>query len=128
MGKQVAIRTNVSIKEAAAAFQQAMRVSWLSEFKGQGTQFVKPPSDDAFGDLDDDQPDFEVMAILGGGGSEWQKSGIQMYVWDRGASREIQLVTGKNLLALGMKAASKLRKFVEAIRMLDPAAEVHGLV
>lgn len=127
-GKPIEIRTRLSIKQAAAAFEQCMRVSRLSEFKGQGTQFMKPPTDDAFGDLDDDRPHFEVMAVLGGGGSEWQKSGVELYAWDRGESRELQLFIGRSLLSFGVKAKSKVRSFVEELRAADPSLEVFGLI
>jgi hypothetical protein len=124
----VEILTNLSIKHAAMTFQQAMRVSKLSEWKGQGTEFTKPPRDEAFGDLEEDPPDFEVMAVLGGGGSDLQKSGVQMYAWDRGGQTEIVLVAGRALFALGVKAKTKMRKFVDALRAEDPSLQVSGLM
>ena len=62
----VQIQTSLAIREVAALFQQAMRVNFIDELLGRGTKFSRPPTDEAFGDLDDDPPSVSVMATLGG--------------------------------------------------------------
>src|SRR2546430_1050611 len=121
MAKPVRIRTNASIEEAAALFQHAMRVSWISEnVLGQGTVFEEPPAS-VFDSLESDRPHFSVMAILGGGGDEIQKSAVYLHAWDRGEYREIILTVGKNIGALGVKAKMKIRRFMTALQGSDPA-------
>lgn len=116
----VAIQTQVPMQQVGELFRRSMRVSWVSEnITGAGTQFERPPAD-AFDDLNTDPPHFTVMAILGGRGAQIQKSAVHMAAWDRGSHREIQLAVGKNLGALGFKAKGKMRKFVEALSVVDP--------
>jgi hypothetical protein len=127
MAGPVQIKTKLPVRECAALFQQSMRVSRLSEFKGQGTQFMKPPVDEAFGDLDEDPPSFSVRAVMGGGGAEAQKSAVDLYAWDRDGYTEIELSVGRALFALGFKAKGKIMKFVQVLRQADPSAEYAGL-
>lgn len=123
----VQIRTSLSIRDCAALFQESMKVSKLSGWKGQGTEFGKPPVDEAFGDLDEDPPTFSVMAVIGGGGSDWQKSAVRMYAWDRGEATEIEITTGRALLSLGVKAKGKIMRFVQALQASDPSVQYSGL-
>lgn len=104
-----------------------MKYNFVKELMGQGADFQKPPRDDAFGDLDDDPPDFEVMAVLGGSKSDWQKSGLVMYAWKRTDHTQVVVTTGKSLLSAGLAAKQKLRKFVNAIQGADPSAEIVGV-
>jgi hypothetical protein len=123
----IRIRTTAPLEDAAGLFRQAMRVSWVSEnITGAGTQFGTPPAS-AFDSLDKDPPTFSVMAVLGGRGAEIQQSAVFLHAWDRGDHREIVMTVGKSLGALGIKANSKMRKFVAALRLTDPAAECEGL-
>jgi hypothetical protein len=123
----VQIRTKLPVRDCASLFEQSMKVSWMSNFKGQGTQFRKPPADDAFGDLDDDPPTFSVMATLGGGGSEAQATDVVLLAWDRGDGRELQVMDGKALLSLGMKSKGKVKKFIAALQAADPSVEYAGI-
>lgn len=122
----VQIQTNLSVRDCASLFEQSMRVSFVSNIKGQGTTFSKPPGN-AFDDLDNDPPTFSVMATLGGGGAEAQATDVVMLAWDRGDRRDIQVMDGKALLSLGIKSRSKVRKFVSAIRAADPSVECSGI-
>ena len=120
--------TSAPTKDLAEIFRKSMRVSWFSEnVVGAGTTFEKPPRDDAFGDLNNNPPAFEVMAILGGRGAAVQKSAVFMYVWDRGDKREVALTVGKNLAALGLKAKAKMRRFADAVVASYPGTSVSGL-
>jgi hypothetical protein len=123
----VEITTTVSMREAAALFQRAMRVSWYSEnISGQGTTF-EDSRGSVFDRLDDDRPDFSVMAMIGGGGVGIQKSAVHLYIWDRGSRREILLGVGKNLGALGIKANGKIRRFVAALQEEDASLTYTGI-
>ncbi|MCM2422178.1 hypothetical protein [Streptomyces sp. RKAG293] len=123
----VEIVTEASAQDAAALFQKSMRVSWVSEnITGAGTEFVEPRGS-VFDRLDDDVPDFAVVAMLGGRGAEIQKSAVHMYLWDRGDHREITLGVVRNLGALGLKAKSKMRRFIAALEEIDPSVKYTGL-
>ncbi|MEU5094710.1 hypothetical protein [Streptomyces sp. NPDC020996] len=123
----VEITTRLSMAEAADAFRAAMRVSWWSEnITGAGTTFEEPRGS-VFDTVAEDRPDFAVMAILGGRGAEIQKSAVHMYMWNRGAHREIMLGVGRNLGAFGIKANRKIRRYVDALSDLDPSMEFSGI-
>ncbi len=123
----VQITTKFSMQEVGELFRRAMRVSWFSEnISGAGTQFEKPPVD-AFNELNQDQPHFSVMALLGGRGADIQKSAVYMYAWDRGDHVDIVMFVGKNLGALGLKSRSKMKKFIGALQAADPTTEYVGL-
>ena len=122
----VEIQTKVSVRDAAELFQDSMKVSWVSNFKGQGTQFSKPPGN-AFSDLDNDPPSFSVMATLGGGGADSQATDVVLLAWDRGDRRELQVMDGKALFSLGMKSKRLVRKFVTKLQEADPSLEYVGL-
>ncbi len=116
----VRIKTRLSTQDVAGLFRQSMRVSWFSEnITRAGTRFEKPQGD-AFSELNNEPPDFAVMAILGGRGAELQKPAVQLYVWNREDHREIMLIVRKNLAALGVKAKRKITKFESALRVADP--------
>ncbi|NJP44132.1 hypothetical protein [Actinacidiphila epipremni] len=122
----VEITTTLPMEDVAALFQRAMRVSWWSEFRGAGTQFEEPRGS-VFDRLSGDQPDFVVMAVLGGGGTEIQKSAVHMNMWDRGSHREIMLGVGKALGAFGVKANRKIRRFVNALAAEDGSLRYTGI-
>lgn len=122
----VQIHTNLPVKDCATLFEQSMQVSFVSNIKGQGTQFSKPPTN-AFSDLDDDPPAFSVMATLGGGGAEVQATDVVLLAWDRGDRRELRVMDGKAVLSLGMKSKSKVKKFVSALQGADPSTEYAGI-
>jgi|SRR5882757_10884980 len=128
MAKQpVEITTEVSMEGAAALFRKAMRVSWVSEnITGAGTTFDEPRGS-VFDSLGNDQPDFSVMATLGGRGAEIQKSAVHLHMWDRGSHREILLGVGRNLGAFGIKANRKIRRFVVALQEEDPSLKYTGI-
>jgi hypothetical protein len=50
-----------------------------------------------------------------------------MYMWDRGAHREIALGVGRNLAAFGIKANRKIRRFVDELTELDPSMKYTGI-
>ena len=123
----VEIITQLSMAEAADVFRGAMRVSWWSEnITGAGTTF-EGPRGSVFDTVAQDRPDFTVMALLGGRGAEIQKSAVHMYMWDRGAHREIALGVGRNLAAFGIKANRKIRRFVDELTELDPSMKYTGI-
>ncbi|MFC4506948.1 MULTISPECIES: hypothetical protein [Streptomyces] len=123
----VEITTQASMEEAADLFRSAMRVSWWNEnITGAGTTFEQPRGS-VFDQLHQDRPDFAVMALLGGRGAEIQKSAVHMYMWDRGAHREIALGVGRNLGSFGIKANRKIRRFVDALSDVDPSLEFTGI-
>lgn len=123
---RVQIQTKLAVREAAELFEQAMQVSWLSNFKGQGTQFSKPPGN-AFSDLDEDPPTFSVMATLGGGGAEAQATDVVLLAWDRGDRRELTVMDGKALLSLGMKSKRMVKKFIAALQAADASTQYAGI-
>ena len=100
-----------------------MKVSFISNTRGQGTSFSKPPGN-AFSYLDNDSPTFSVMATLGGGGYESQATDVVLLASDRGDRRELQVMDGKALLSLGMKSKSKVKKLIAALQAADPTASV----
>ena len=104
-----------------------MKVSFISNTRGQGTSFSKPPGN-AFSYLDNDSPTFSVMATLGGGGYESQATDVVLLASDRGDRRELQVMDGKALLSLGMKSKSKskskVKKFIAALQGADPTASM----
>jgi len=122
----VEIRTKLPVKDCASLFEQSMKVSWVSNVKGQGTQFGKPPTN-AFSELDSDPPAFSVMATLGGGGADAQATDVVLLAWDRGDRRELRVMDGKAIFSLGMKSKGKVKKFVSALQAADPSAECSGL-
>lgn len=125
MSQPVKITTKLSAQDIAALFQLSMRVSWWSEhITGAGTTFEKPPAS-AFDELNTDTPQFSVRAMLGGRGADIQKSAVDMYIWDRGKHREVLLDTRKALLAFGIKANGKIKKFITAIKAADRVGQSH---
>ncbi|MDG9708550.1 hypothetical protein [Streptomyces sp. DH10] len=123
----VEITTQLSMAEAADVFRGAMRVSWWNEnITGAGTTFEEPRGS-VFDTVAEDRPDFAVVALLGGRGAEIQKSAVHMYMWDRGAHREIMLGVGRNLGAFGIKANRKIRRYVDALTDLDPSMKYSGI-
>lgn len=122
----VRIQTKLAVRDAADLFQKSTQVSWLSNFKGQGTEYTKPPGS-AFDDLDDDPPAFSVMATLGGGGAESQATDVVLLAWDRGERRELVVMDGKALLSLGIKSKRMVRKFIAALQAADPSVEYAGI-
>ena len=121
---RVQIITQLPMSQVADIFRHAMRVSWASEhITGAGTTFEQPYGD-AFDQLDGDPADFAVVAKLGGRGAEIQGSSVHMYMWDRGAKREIDLLVSKHLLALGVKANRKIDRFIVDLRAADPSTSV----
>jgi len=67
------------------------------------------------------------MAVLGGGGTDIQKSAVHMNMWDRGSHREILLGVGKNIGALGLKANRKIRRYVDALATVDSSVRYTGI-
>lgn len=128
MAKQpVEIDTAVPMQEVADLFRRAMRVSWVSEnITGAGTTFDSPRGS-VFDNLDNDPPDFSVMATLGGRGAEIQKSAVHMHMWNRGDRREILLGVGRNLGAFGVKANRKIRRFITALEAEDASLKYTGI-
>lgn len=122
----VDVGTRLSVRECASLFEQSMKVSFISNMKGQGTSFSKPPGN-AFSDLDNDPPTFSVMATLGGGGFEAQATDVVLLAWDRGDRRELQVMDGKALLSLGMKSKAKIKKFIAALQAADPTLQYAGM-
>jgi hypothetical protein len=121
------IQTSLAIREVAALFQQAMRVNFIDELLGRGTKFSKPPTDEAFGDLDDDPPSFSVMATLGGQRAEVQVSAVVLFAWDRGDHRDLLINEGRALLSMGIKSKWKVQRYVAKLQELDPTLKVVGL-
>lgn len=123
----VEITTQLSMAEAADVFRHAMRVNWWSEYiTGAGTTFEEPRGP-VFDTVAQDRPDFTVRALLGGRGAEIQKSAVHMYMWDRGAHREIVLGVGRSLGAFGIKANRKIRRYVDRLTELDPSMKYTGI-
>lgn len=79
--------------------------------------------DGPFAAISEDPPAFSVgthiLKFVGGGAGEGTT--IQMYVWDRGARREVTLISPHKLTG-GMRASRYLARFVEAFRDSDPSA------
>lgn len=123
---KVEIQTQLPVRDAAEIFKEAMKVSWISNIKGQGTEFGNVPRN-AFSDLDDDPPTFSVMATLGGGGTDAQATDVVLLAWDRGSRRELVVMDGKALLSLGMKSKSKVKKFVASLKAADPSVQFVGI-
>ncbi|KIF69069.1 hypothetical protein HY68_11460 [Streptomyces sp. AcH 505] len=123
MAKQpVEIITQASMQEIAELFRRSMRVSWINEnITGAGTRFEEPTGS-VFDHVDQDRPDFAVVALLGGRGA-----GVHMYVWDRGEQREIAVQVVRTLEALGIKANGKVRRFIAALEEGDPSLKYSGI-
>lgn len=123
MAKQpVEIITRASMQEIAELFRRSMRVSWINEnVTGAGTRFAEP-TESVFDHVDQDRPDFAVVALLGGRGA-----GVHMYVWDRGEQREIAVQVIRTLEALGIKANGKVRRFIAALEEGDPSLKYSGI-
>jgi hypothetical protein len=125
--KTVEIATEISIQDVADLFQKAMRMNWLNEhILGAGTTFEEPRAS-VFDNLNEDPPDFAVMALLGGRGGEIQRSAVHMYIWNRGGHREILLGVGRNLGSLGITAKSKIRRFIAALEEEDSSLKYTGI-
>ncbi|MFD5159388.1 hypothetical protein ACFWMJ_15140 [Streptomyces hawaiiensis] len=123
----VEITTRLSMAEAADVFRRAMRVSWWNEhITGAGTTFEEPRGS-VFDTVAEDRPDFVVMALLGGRGAQIQKSAVHMYMWNRGAHRQIMLGVGRNLGSFGLKANRKIRRYVDELADLDPSMKSSGI-
>jgi hypothetical protein len=123
----IRIQTTASLEDATGIFQKSMRATWFSEnISGQGTEFREPPAD-VFDSVRSDPPTFSVMALFGGTGPEALKSAVYMHAWDRGEHREIMMTVGKAIGAFGVKANVKMRKFVTALRTVDPSARATGI-
>ncbi len=126
MATEVTIDTNLPMSQLAEVFKKSMRASWFSEIRGGGAEFSNLPRD-AFSGLEKDPPTFSVMAIMGGGGADIQKSAVCMAAWERGDRVQLQLTVTKALGALGVKAKGKIRKFANAVGAEDSSAKISGL-
>lgn len=69
-----------------------------------------------------DPPSFVLGAVIptfdGGNG---QSVVIQMYVWDRGQYRDVQLITPHGLVSGAMKSKRRLAKLIQTFQAADPA-------
>jgi hypothetical protein len=87
--------------------------------------YFTPTDDSPFSSLDDDKPDFSVGVMIPkfNAGAQGNAAALHMYVWDRGESREVHLLSPHNLGG-GMHASRLVGKAVEAFQAADPSSRV----
>ncbi|WP_030264231.1 hypothetical protein [Streptomyces sp. NRRL B-24484] len=135
------LHTNLGIQQAAQVFRDtsnsmfsgtAKLAANIRRFSGQMTDaqrinFFTPRDDDAFAALNEDKEDFAVGAsipkALGTGGGVVT---IHLYVWDRGARRELCL---RAPCSIGNTNATRraLETFVDTYRAEDPELIAHQI-
>ncbi len=133
--KEALVHTSLSTKQCAELFQQAVEKSRgigsrLGGFAAQMTGkdqsgYFTPTDDSPFSSLDDDKPDFSVGVLIPkfNAGAQGNAAALHMYVWDRGESREVRLISPHSLGG-GMHASRLVGKAVDAFQVADPSSRV----
>jgi hypothetical protein len=134
MGQKAAVvHTKLSTKQCAELFQQTAERSRgigsrLGGFAAQMTGkdqsgYFTPTDDSPFSLLDDDKPNFSVGVLIPkfNAGGQGNAAALHMYVWDRGESREVRLISPHNFGG-GAHASRLVGKAVETFRVADPSS------
>jgi hypothetical protein len=129
--KQARLSTTLTVKQCAEVFRQG-----ASQARGIGSMigglaakaagndqsgFFTPSSNSPFAALDDDPPVFSVGALIPkfSAGAQGNGTAIHMYVWDRGATRLVHLLSPHGLGG-GMHASKLVTKVGAAFEAADP--------
>lgn len=112
--------TALTTAQVAEIFRAAMKKGLLGLLQ-EGTQ-LRTLTSTPFDTLDDDPPDFSVLADVPTFRS--RSSVIHLYVWDRGTRRKIQIVAFGGFFALRVHIGYKVNRFVSRLQLADPAARV----
>jgi hypothetical protein len=100
--KSAEFSTSLSVKECGQRFQSAIysgrglssRIGGITAtlIGGKGLNFYTPEDDSPFAALDDDPPAFSVgVAVPKAYGAHMHGTNVHMYVWERGAQRDVRL-------------------------------------
>jgi hypothetical protein len=106
--KSVEFNTQLSVKECGQRFQSAIlngrgmsaRIGGLTAklMGGESLTWYTPEDNTPFARLNDDQPAFSVgVAVPKAQGAHLHGTQVHMYVWDRGAHREVMLLAHHSL-------------------------------
>ena len=137
----VTLQSQLSVQDAAAVFQQTaddargikakMIERSASRYGNDHLHgFFTPNDNSVFSAIDDDRPDFTVgVGIAKGNLMHGTRSGdadvIQLYVWDRGNSRELHLFSPYTGLGKG-RSEKLVQRFVNAYQAADSQIQGAG--
>jgi hypothetical protein len=136
MGEKAAkIETALTVKQCAALFQASPRQLMSGAAKAQGiaarlaggkftADFFTPTDSSPFATLDDDAPSFAVGTYIRNGASAPNPTELHMYVWDRGAKREVAVIAGHGLMTGAIHARKIVQSITEMFRAQDRSAQV----
>ncbi|MFG1808381.1 hypothetical protein [Streptomyces sp. NPDC049040] len=129
--KQASLSTTLTVKQCAEVFREG-----ASQARGIGSMlggiaakvagndqsgFFTPTDNSPFAALDDDPPAFSVGALIPkfSAGAQGNGTAIHMYVWDRGATRAVELFSPHGIGG-GMHASKLVTKVGAAFEAADP--------
>lgn len=133
--KSVRIETALSVKDCAALFQASPKQLMSGAAKVQGlaarlaggrftAEFFTPTDSSPFASLNDDSPSFTVGTFIRNGAAAANPTELHMYVWDRGAKREVAVVAAHGMVSGSMHAKKLVQKLAEMFTAQDRTAEV----
>jgi hypothetical protein len=136
MGEKAArVETGLTVKECAALFQSSPKrlMSGAAKFQGFAAKlsggnftadFFTPSDSSPFAALNDDPPAFAAGTYIRNGASAPNPTELHMYVWDRGARREVAIVAGHGLVTGAMHAKKVVHRLAEMFASQDRTAKV----
>ena len=130
-GKTASVQTSLSVQECGRTFQEAVSrgrgigshmgglVSKMSGNDNSG--FFTPQDDGPFSALDADKPTFMVGCNIPKfvNSASGNAATIHMYVWDRGAHREVEFFSPHGMMG-GGSASKLIAKVIAGFRQADP--------
>ncbi|WP_329254838.1 hypothetical protein OG223_29130 [Streptomyces sp. NBC_01478] len=133
--KQTQLTTTLTVKQCAEVFRigaagargvGSVLGGAAAKLMGNDVSgYFTPTNDSPFSSLDDDQPDFTVGAYVPkfSGGGQGNGTAVHMYVWDRGATRTVELYSPHGIGG-GMHARKLITKVSDAFTEADPRVRV----
>lgn len=129
--KEAHLTTTLSVKECAQVFREgAARARGIGSMMGgiaakvagnDQSGFFTPHNDSPFASLDEDVPDFTVGVMVPkfSAGAKGNVTALHMYVWDRGATRNVTLYSPHGIGG-GLHANKLVSKVSDTFRAADP--------
>ncbi|MFY1688427.1 hypothetical protein [Plantactinospora sp. WMMB782] len=136
MGEKIArISTSLTIKQCAGVFESAPRALMSGAAKLQGiiarvsggvytADFFTPRDEGPFSALDEDPPAFTVGTFIRNGASAPNPTAVHMYVWDRGARREVVVVAMHGFVTGAVHARKIVAGVADMLKQQDSQARV----
>lgn len=119
------LQTGLSVREAADVFQivadqarglRAKLADRAAAAEGVDRGFFTPRDDSPFSGLDDDRPHFTVGVSIGR--SKFDADVAQLYAWDRGDHRQLELYSPYRTMGRG-RSVKLLGRLIEGYQRVD---------